>query len=172
MGLTGTGKTTLAVALSSRISRGGIHVLVLDPIQDARWLAVTPHVYHSPATFQARAEASERCLLVIDESGESVGQWDTEMHKCATRYRHLGHRSMFVCPRAALTARTVRAQCTSVFAFRGSSDDARVLAREYGVPELEQCAGLERGEYIEWHIFGPCRRGRVRLPTPGRVGGA
>ena len=170
VGLTGSGKTTLALALSSRISRAGFQVLVLDPIGDRRWLQHTPHVFRDPRVFLAVAEDSRRCLLVVDESGEMIGHYDEEMKRCATRYRHLGHRSVFICPRAAEVSPSVRAQCTSLFAFRGSTDDARVLARQFGAPELEQMQTLERGEFIEWHAFGPCRRGRVKLPTPKSVG--
>jgi len=135
-GATMQGKTSLAVELARGAVRSGFEPIVLDPLLDPRW--PTAHVYDDPERFLAVVEASRRCALFVDESGEMVGRYSDTMNRLATRYRHLGHRSHFSVQHAPDLALTVREQCAHLFAFRMGPRGARRLAEDWICPQLEE----------------------------------
>jgi hypothetical protein len=146
LGMTLSGKTYKAKALSRDYKKAGVGVLVLDPLQDPGWEA--DYITDDPEKFLAVFWKSRSCMAFMDESGESVGRYDLAMQKTATRGRHWGHTCHYVSQRATQLAPLVRDQCTRLFLFCSSTKDGEVLSREWNRPELEECSQLKQGEYF------------------------
>jgi nicotinamide riboside kinase len=148
VGITMSGKTTLAINLAEEFNKRGFPVLVFDPIHDARW---KPHAALQTANkdeFLRAFYASKGCRVFIDESGEVASNQDQDIITTATRGRHYGHACVYISQRAPQIARNIRSQCFQVFAFRQHNMDAKLLAQEFGAEDLKQCSRLQRGEFI------------------------
>lgn len=159
LGMTESGKTTLALRLAARYKQAGCGILVLDPIGDPRWHA--DFITSDPEEFLRVFWNSQRCMAFIDESGDAVGRYDRAMIKTATRGRHWGHSCHYITQRAVDISRTVRDQCTQLFLFASSINDGKVHAQEWNKPELQNCHTLKRGEYYSAPRFGQLTKGAV-----------
>jgi hypothetical protein len=130
----------------------GRKTLILDPLRDSRWIG---NVTDNPQEFLGRVETERQAALFIDESGETVGRYKEEMFWLATRARHFGHDSHFICQRAQQLNLTVRNQCSALCVFRVSDTDAKILADENASPELREAPALGLGECIyikQWPV--------------------
>lgn len=155
LGMTESGKTTLAKRLASVYRNEGIGVIVLDPLHD-EWDADFQTA--DKQEFLITVQQNSQCAIFIDESGESVGQYDTEMHWLATRARHYGHNTHFISQRGQQLAKTVRDQCGYLFLFNCSLSDAKLLSNEWNKPELMDANALQRGEFYRVERFGPVEK--------------
>ena len=156
LGMTMSGKSTLAKSLVRQYQAAGIKCGVLDPLNDPGWRA--DFQTSDPDEFLRRFWLSERCAWFIDEAGESVGRFDLAMMKTATRGRHLGHRVHYVSQRGTQINRTVRDQCSSLFLFTTSLEDSKVHANEWNKPELRDACSLPQGHYFYTDRFSPLVR--------------
>lgn len=158
IGMTESGKTTLAKQLSKEYQQRKIPVIVLDPLGDPGWSDNPDSEYFyqtdNKAVFLSAVRASRSCAVFIDEAGESVGQYDREMYWLATRGRHYGHNCHFLAQRAQQIAKTVRDQCGRLYLFNCSLDDAKTLANEWNKPELKEAYTLKQGEFFAVSRFG------------------
>lgn len=159
LGMTMSGKTTLAKMLAAEYRKAGLKVGVLDPLGDPGWPA--DFRTDDVDVFLARFWDSRQCAWFIDEAGESVGQFDTVMTKTATRGRHWGHRCHYISQRGTQLARTVRDQCASLFLFTTSLDDSKVHANEWNKPGLKEAHALQQGHYFHATRFSPLARGQL-----------
>ena len=159
LGMTESGKTTLARRLAARYKANGAGILVLDPIGDPRWNA--DFMTSDPEEFLHVFWQSQRCMAFIDESGDAVGRYDRAMIRTATRGRHWGHACHYITQRAVDISRTVRDQCSQLYLFASSMDDGKVHSREWNKPELMNCHTLQRGEYYSAPRFGSLKKGAV-----------
>lgn len=159
-GMTLSGKTALSKRLCRHYQAENWGVIILDPLHDPGWYrqGTDENLFFQTddnQEFLYTARNSQRCMIFVDESGESVGQYDKEMHWLATRGRHYGHTVHFISQRGAQIAKTVRDQCVRLFLFVSSLDDCKVHAREYNKPELLQANTLNQGEYFATGRFQP-----------------
>ena len=159
IGMTESGKTTLARYISAIYKKKKIKVMVLDPLQDPYW--DTPHIYSDAEKFLEDAFAARNCALFIDESGEMIGRYSGVMGKLATRSRHYGHNSHFIVQRTAQLDKTVRDQCSEIFMFRVSLKDGQTLSDDYAVSELKESHTLKKGEFIQLTRFGSPKRRQI-----------
>lgn len=157
--MTESGKTTLAKQLAAHYKRKGIGVLVLDPMHDPGWSA--DYQTDNPHEFLATFFDSRRCMVFIDEAGESVGQFDKLMTKTATKGRHWGHSVHYISQRGTMINRTVRDQCRNLFLFASASEDCKMWAREFNKPELLDAAGFDVGDFFQAGRFRPASRHNV-----------
>jgi hypothetical protein len=171
LGMTESGKTTLAVNLSKLYYRNGYSIIVLDPMCDPRW---RPEGYRDPLPGEERrffqtADPdvflktfwdSTGCMVFIDESGDTVGRYDIAMQQTATKGRHWGHSVHFLSQRGAQINRTVRDQWSNLFLFNTAKKDAELHAHEWNQPELENANLLPQGHY--YHV--------VRFDKDGKAG--
>jgi hypothetical protein len=157
--MTQSGKTTLATDLSRKYKADGWGVLVHDPLRDSRWHC--DQLFTDFAQFQEVAKQSRRCMLFVDESGETVGQHDSEAHWLATRGRHNGHMCHFISQRAQQVATLARHQCSYLYCFNVSSGDAKLLADEWNKAELREAHTLDKGEFFACQRFGGVERLRA-----------
>lgn len=158
VGITESGKSTLAQKIAAAQKARNIRVLVLDPLRDPRWCG---EVYTSQQDFLHAVFSCEKCDLFIDESGEMIGRYSGVMKTLATRSRHYGHNAHFILQRPSDLDRTIRDQCTRLFVFRVSKYDSEILARDYSEEKLNEAYLLKKGEYLETGSFRPCIKKRV-----------
>lgn len=163
LGMTESGKTTLAKAMANQYKANGTPVIVCDPLHDPGWNA--DFVTGDAREFLAVAERNKSCALFLDESGETVGRYNDEMFWLATRARHYGHKSHFVTQRGMQLGKIVRDQCRHLFCFCVSFDDAKLLANEYNKPQLKEAHTLKQFEYFYTSRFGDLKRFSIR-PQP------
>lgn len=113
---------------------------------------------HDAGEFQHMAVNSRRCLLFIDEAGEYLGQYDTELHWVATRGRHYGHAAFIICQRYMQVAKLVRDNCRSLFLFSCGLSDAKLLADEWAEPALLDAPQLSQFTCIKKTRLQPTQR--------------
>lgn len=162
IGVTESGKTTLARKLVSTHNAKNIPALVFDPIGDPNW---PDHDFNFITSDQneylARFWVSRSCLAIIDEGSETIARGNTEMKKCLTKGRHAGHSVMILSQRGQDIDKTARDQCTQIALFRVSFDDARVFSNEFCHNDLKLASGLKKGEYFWANNFGFCEKRRI-----------
>lgn len=162
LGMTESGKTTLAKGLCDAYRRAGYNTLVLDPMNDPAWNASyrTSRVDDFLRVFWA----NRQCFAFIDEAGESVGRFDDLMIKTATKGRHWGHSCHYLSQRGAQLSRTVRDQCSHLFLFTTALDDCKIHANEWNKPDLRTAHTLPQGTYFHATRFGTFERGVLFTP--------
>lgn len=161
IGMTESGKTTLATGFSRSYQAKGIKTIILDPMCDQRWGADYQTTDKDEFLAVVQHPETRSCALFIDESGEQIGQYEREMFWLATRGRHYGHNSHFITQRATQLSPTVRDQCSYLFLFNCSIDDSTQLAKEFNRPELKAANTLAKGEYFQCPRWGQIVRSRV-----------
>lgn len=152
LGVTESGKTTLATELAEEFKKQGYKILVLTAIYDPRWKA--DFYTEDPDKFLEVFWDSESCIAFVDEAGETVGRYSDAMNKLATRGRHHGHAVFFITQKATSISLTVREQVSNVFMFASAPSTAKIMAEEFNQPGLLEALTLKRGEYIEARRFG------------------
>jgi len=156
LGMTESGKTTLAKRMAAEYKARGVGVIVLDPLSDPGWDAdfITANGDEFLETFWA----SRSCAVFIDESGDAVGKYDLAMQKTATRGRHWGHSVHYLTQRGAMISRTVRDQCSKLFLFNNGTEDCKIHIKEWNKPELIEAASFPPGHYFYAGRFTPAQR--------------
>lgn len=157
--MTESGKTSLAKKLAAQYSARGIRVLVFDPIGDPDWVA--DFRTWNIEEFLDEYWASKQCAVFFDESGSVAKEQDLELIKTATKGRHWGHANHYISQRGAMVPKTLRDQCSNLFIFAQSIDDAKTYAREYNSPELLEVAKFKQGEYFHTTRFNSAKRGKL-----------
>lgn len=166
VGMTDSGKSTLAKALCRAYRRRGIETLVLDPTRANDWGASfqTHDVDEFLRVYWARE--TEYCMAFFDESGVSIGHFNREAQAPATMGRKKGHLNHFIVQRLTQISPNVRGMCSELYLFRCSRSDALTLADEFNCKELAEAGslampndGTERGaEYFHLRSGGKCER--------------
>ena len=97
VGMTESGKTTLATRMSDIYKKAGIPVLVLDTFMDSRWSA--DFITDDIENFLWHFWRSKNCAVFIDESAEAIGRYNQVMIQTATKGRHWGHNCHYITQR-------------------------------------------------------------------------
>lgn len=159
VGITESGKTTLCKKLAAEHVRQGFAVLVLTNIFD-EWPEGV-HVFDEQEEFLKAFWASKRCMVFIDEGGETMGRYNKAMESTTTQGRHWGH-SVYVCGQSAIQINpTVRNQCSQLFCFAQGTKAAETLSEEWRAPELLEAPDLMQGEFFLVRRFGKDRKRAV-----------
>lgn len=146
IGITGSGKTTLAKKLCQQYIKRGITVFVLDPLLSSEWNA--HYITDNPDEFVDVVFDNINCAIFVDESAETIGRYAGAMQRLATSSRNLGHNVHFICQRPKQLDINMRTQCEIVFVFKLSYYDAKELAKEYVADELMHAPKLQKGQYL------------------------
>lgn len=142
-----SGKTTLAKKKAESLQKvKGRHNIVLDPFLDPEWKA--DFITNKQDEFLKAVWGNRNCNIFIDESGSSVGKFNTLMDELATRGRHWGHKVYFICQRSKMISTTVRSQCSELAIFKNSRNDTQDLADEFVEPMILEADKLAKGEFI------------------------
>jgi energy-coupling factor transporter ATP-binding protein EcfA2 len=153
VGMSESGKTTLARQLSHILHKGGHKVIVLDEMQDPGWAA--DFITDDNDQFLEVFWANRECFVFIDEAGNAVGKYDDAMRQTATQGRHWGHSCFYISQRGALLSATVRGQCRHLYLFASPVADCKIYAHEFNRPELMKACELPQGQYYHVKRFEP-----------------
>lgn len=157
IGMTESGKTTLAKRLVQEYRQRGVKSIVLDPLSDPSWNA--DFVTDDPARFRNVVFSSRHCAVFIDEAGDAIGHHEREMFPVATKGRHWGHNVHFLSQRGMQIHPTVRDQCGHLFLFACSMKDAKQFSDEWNKPILaKEVPFLKKGNYFHVTRFGTCEK--------------
>jgi hypothetical protein len=156
LGMSESGKTTLGCILSKSYRDSGKGVIVFDPLNEPKWH--TNHIYTDQNQFLDVYWNSRRCMVFIDESGESVGRYNDLMIRTATRGRHWGHTNHYLTQRGTQLSKTVRDQCGAIALFTSSKSDCKTHADEWCCEEMKDGYKLGRGEYLYKTRYTPVQR--------------
>ena len=163
LGMTESGKTTLAKQLVQTYKAGGIKTIVLDPLHDPKWYA--DYQTDDPENFLTTLWSSRSCAVFIDEAGDMVGRYDDVMIKTATRGRHWGHSLHYLSQRGTLLNRTVRDQCSHIFLFTSSFEDCKIHANEWNKPALKDGYLLPQGVCFHATRYGDLEKINIFSPV-------
>lgn len=164
LGMTESGKTTLAKRLAAKYKADGYKVIVLDSMCDPGWQA--DYQTSDPDEFLATFWASQSCMCFIDEAGDSVGRYDKVMQRTATRGRHWGHSVHYISQRGVQIATTVRDQCSHIFLLTTSAADSKIHANEWNAPIILRANALRKGQYFHATRFGAVECGALFGESP------
>jgi hypothetical protein len=159
LGMTQSGKTTLAKKLATMYRDNGVGVLVYDPLSDPDWDC--DYKSSDLDEFLATLWNSRSCAVFIDEAGDVAGQHDKEVQKTATRGRHWGHRMHYISQRGTMINRTIRDQCSNLFLFATALEDVKIHAAEWNKPQLREAANFNQGDYFSVSRFGQLKQDNI-----------
>jgi ABC-type glutathione transport system ATPase component len=157
VGMTESGKSTLARSLAREYAAGGHVPIVLDVTRNREW-GSTAIIFDDPDALLAYVRDPEKCLrqpIFVEEAGLSIGKYQSQFQWLTTFSRHHGMRCHIVAQRAEMVDKTTRSQCTNLAAFGLSFDDAKAYAREFNGPEIMQCVSFKPGTYIHKTRYAP-----------------
>ncbi len=160
LGITETGKTTLAFKLAAKYKLKGTRILVLDPDMRKDWNA--DFITDDPEKFLQVCKLNQSAALFIDESGQTIGRYAGPMQWVATNSRKWGHKAHFISQRATQLDVLMRTQCSNIFLFKQSVNDSKILAAEFVCPELLGACNLKKGEFLmKAGVDGEVKKGRA-----------
>lgn len=150
LGITDTGKTTLAVKIALICKSQGIPRIILDPDLRSSWEIVqgVDFITDDPEAFLEYCKANQKCALFVDEAGQTIGRYAGVMMWVATNSRKWGHKAYFISQRATQLDPTIRAQCSSLFLFQQSVMDCKILSNEFNRVEFLKACDLQKGHYL------------------------
>ena len=161
VGITESGKSTLAKALARMFHSAGRPVLAVNPLSEPGW---SGHVTRDPARALDYAQHHlVNAQIFLDEAGDYLTN-----HKESRPYqwflrqaRHRGHSTWMITQEAQLIIKAARSQAKRLYAFAQSRADAEILAREWNKPELIKLPDLNQGELFVVNRFGPPQQRRL-----------
>lgn len=155
LGRSECGKSTALKQLIKQYRQKGIASLVIDPLNDPEFSDIGADFQTADKDlFYSTVFASENCLVILDEAGQSVGKYDDKMAEIFTKGRHRGHTIVAACQRLTQINKTARDQCNALMLFTCSRKDGEQLAEDFGSDELKKCNLLKRGEFYYKTLFG------------------
>lgn len=165
LGITRSGKSTLAKQRCAAYRRKGIGALVLDP-HGTKWPGVEDrYVFQDPLRFLEVAKRAQRCALFVDEAGECIGKGKhaREMQWVTTGSAKYGHVAHLITQAAQQLDLTIRSQCARLFTFKQSRNNAELLADQYAEPQIMEAMDLERFHFLDVTSCGDVKRYRLTL---------
>lgn len=171
VGVTRSGKTTLATILAREMLARGKKVVVFDPIGGPDW-GKGAQVFDNAEDF-THAVRSPECTsahVFVDESGEILGEGYSREHTwLATRSRHWGHSVYFIGQRAMQIPLTMRTQCTRIYMFTTNINDASIYAEDFNCPALRTCNNMAVYHFRVADRFGLYRSLKLVKDKKGRI---
>jgi hypothetical protein len=160
VGMTESGKSTLAKLLAKQWKKSGLPIAVLDPLAYPDW----PCDFHTsrPENFLRHLKThKEKAWAIIDEGGVAIGRYNEAMNWCFTTSRHIGWNVLVITQGVTQLPPIVRGQCSGVFLFQCANTNWQILAEEFNRPELVSLSRLGKGEFLFIPRFGEILKGRV-----------
>lgn len=160
-GVTESGKTTLARALSRRMCAEKQNVIVYDPVGTASaggdW-GKSAVVFNEPQKFWDFISRDDvnHAHVFIDEAGDIFHLGARENFWLLTRGRHFGFQVYLISQRPKMIAPSARAQCGVAYMFRLAKDDAKEICADFGHnwpfmekagTKIKPCQELDKGDF-------------------------
>ncbi|AUR85723.1 P-loop containing nucleoside triphosphate hydrolase [Vibrio phage 1.080.O._10N.286.48.A4] len=151
VGMTESGKSSLARKMAVELQKSGIQIIVFDPLGDPEWSNCldlnNAFITDNENEFLNVYWNSKNCAVFFDEAGDYATNHNKPMIRTATKGRHWGHSNFYIAQRGNLLARTIRDQCANLFMFTSSKDDAKIYSTEFNDIELLNVPDLPQGTY-------------------------
>lgn len=163
VGMTESGKTSLAKLYCDGFKKSGIKTMVLDPVHDTGWNA--DFQTHDPEMFLKVVKSERNCMIFVDESGSAIGRYNSEMEWLATTSRHLGHSCWFIMQDATQVAPIIRGNCTKAFVFACDPKLIERVASEWNEQTLRNCERLPKFCFYVASRFDQLQIGEIDLTT-------
>jgi len=161
VGVSGSGKTVLAMRIAAHLYKCGRPVVVFDPFfKPGKWQAdiITDSVeilYNI-----SQHPKNNNMTFIIDEAGEFFLR-DRRYNRIATLTRQKGHDVFFIAQRALQLQPAIRANCNEMYIFRQSAPDSEILARETACDNILQAKDLQKLEYLHFLEFNKIIKNRL-----------
>lgn len=160
IGMSESGKTTLAKIFARELKKRGKKVVVLDPLNDPDWGKVDFRTEDCDE-FLDYCKNNQNLYVFIDEGSESIGRYDVEMQWFATQSRHWGHSCFFITQGCTQIAPIIRGQCRVVYCFAVGESDTKLMAEEFRKKELKFLETIPQGVFYKVSRFSELQRGVV-----------
>ena len=151
-GVTQSGKTTLAHAMSHHFAEAGQRVIVFDPVGTETAKGKWPD---SAVIFSEEGEFFEYLSrddvndahVFIDEAGDIFTAQKRENLWLLTRGRHFGFSVYMIAQRPKMILPSARSMAGACYLFRLAADDMRDIGRDFGFSGLDKI-NLDRGDFL------------------------
>jgi hypothetical protein len=161
IGMTESGKTTLAKLLAQSYIAKGHKVAVLDPVHDPDW-GKKAFVTNDVDELKAYLYSNRSVYVFVDESGAIFNEGNSlDNAWLATRSRHFGHSVHFLAQRAIQIPKTMRDQTSRLYLFTSSASDGKLHSEEWNQPELAKCNTLPRMHFYIADRFSAVRKAKI-----------
>jgi len=164
-GMTESGKTTLAIALSREFRRKRHSVAVLDPMHDLRWSY--DFMTHKAEVFAPFVWSHKKLWVFIDEAG-AFGKFSDLTTGLMTRGRHLGHSVTLLTQNLTQVSPLIRGQASVVYLFACTDEETKLVASTFRQPSLLTMPPLPKGDFYKVSRFAEIEKYTIDFRT-GRV---
>lgn len=163
IGPTMCGKSNLVKWLACEFRRRGIRVLLCDPVGDPAWKAYADFITDDPFALLAKAQASRRCFIILDEAGEYLlNTAKAEPLKWfIRRSRHCGHVVAVLAQKATDIHPTYRRNSGTLFLFGCGDPEAQTAVSDFTDTALSLGTKLPRFWYLMKPRFAPVVIGKT-----------
>lgn len=159
VGMTESGKTTLAKCFIHIFKQKGIKSLVLDPMRDPDFKA--EFQTSDPQEFLQMVFLSRSCHVYVDETGDAIGHYNPTMQTLATKGRHNGHSCFFLSQSVVQMPPIIRGQSSQIYLFATDADGCKRISNEYNSKLFMEGTKLKQGEFLHKTRFGKITKGNV-----------
>lgn len=155
VGVTESGKTTLAREIARELATKKQNVIVYDPVGTATKGGGWPKeakVFTEEAEFWKYINRDDvgHAHVFVDEAGDMFNMSKPGNHWLLSRGRHYGFFVFMICQRPTMIAPTTRTQASTCYMFRLATTDAKAICADWGhdwpLPDPMQTEG--NGEFI------------------------
>lgn len=148
VGQSTSGKSNLAKRFAKDNFDAGHSIIVYDPLKSSGWpVGENVTKFADPEKFLRHLETAQNAFVFIDEAKTLWDYDERRANKVLYTRRHQGLLIFLIAQRAKMVRPNARDQCSRVFAFKQSIDDARELAAEFH-EDIINCAKVENGEFF------------------------
>lgn len=165
IGMTTSGKTTLAMQFARDFRKLDIPTLVLHKPREAWSEECASWQTSDPEKFLAKFASCQGHACFMELADGSVDKYDSRFHKCFTEGRHDGHRCYYLSQRAATVHPAIRENCIQLCLFTVTSSAAKIWAEEFNDLGLMQAVDLP--PYVFLHKenrYSPLVKRKLNLP--------
>jgi len=156
VGVTQSGKTTLARHHARLLANAGYDLAVYDPVQTATaggdWpreaKVFTDQTAFLEYLFAARGEPDRPIFVFVDESADIFGHANGDNNLIPRRVRHQNVYLRLISQRPKMLPPNVRTQCAHCYMFRLSRDDGRMICADFGHGDEIFSKPLDTGDYL------------------------
>lgn len=154
IGMTTSGKSTLAKKLCEEFNRAGVPTLALckpgEPYP-AQWQTTDADA------FLAKFWASRGCAAFMEMSDVGIDKFDTRFHEPFSKGRHHGHRVFYVSQRHTQVHPCIRENCENLYLFRVSQKSAAIWAEEFADDGILAATSAPRYHFVMCGRYTPAR---------------